>query len=121
MTMKRDYKKFPKDDNGEVLWKFRCEGDTLEEPREIDFSVIFPSEATALEFAVTCLRSAFKVEFDEAEEKHEDGLNWEVTVYTHAIPTHPDITALEEGFGRQAAPLGGRSSGWSAIFVSPAS
>lgn len=36
--MKRDYKEFPKDDNGEVLWQLRTSGDALREPREIDFS-----------------------------------------------------------------------------------
>ena len=115
--MKRDYKEFPDDDNGNVLWHFRSKGDALTEPREIDFSVIFPSEEAALEFAVTCLRSEFKVEYHETEEKHEDGLNWEIVVYTHAVPTHSDITMLEDALGKQAAPLGGRTSGWSAVFV----
>lgn len=118
-TMKRDHKKFPDDDNGNVLWQFRTEGDALTEPREIDFTVIFPSEEAALEFSVICLRSGFKVEMEESpeEERQEDGLNWSVTVYTHAVPTHPDITALEQSLGEHAAPLGGRTSGWSAIFV----
>jgi len=115
--MKRDYTLFPKDDNGDVLWEFRTQGDALTEPREIDMSIIFPSEEAALEFAVLCLRSEFKVELQEVEEEQEDGLNWEVIVYTHAVPTHADVTVLEEELGKQAATLGGRTSGWSAVFV----
>jgi hypothetical protein len=67
--MKRDYTQFPKDDNGEVLWQLRCEGDALTEPRELDFTVILPSEEAATEFAVICLRSGFKVEMEESEER----------------------------------------------------
>jgi hypothetical protein len=115
--MKRDYSQFPEDDNGEVLWQLRCEGDALTEPRELDFTVILPSEEAATEFAALCLRSGFKVEMEESEEHHEDGLDWNVTVYTCAVPTHADITALEQSLGEHAAPLGGRTSGWSSIFV----
>jgi hypothetical protein len=116
-TMKRDYNQFPEDDNGEVLWRFRTQGDALTEPREIDFTVILPSEEAAIEFAVACLRSEFKVEMYETDEKQDDGLDWEVIVYTTAVPTHADITMLEEALGKQAAPLGGRASGWSAVFI----
>jgi hypothetical protein len=115
--MKRDYTLFPNDDNGDVLWHLRSKGDTLTAARELDFTVILPSEDAAIEFAVTCLRSGFKVELQESEEHHEDGLNWNVIVYTHAVPTHSDITALEQALGRRAAALGGRTSGWSSIFV----
>lgn len=116
-TMIRDHEQFPADDNGDVLWHLRTKGDSLTKPRELDFTVIFPSEEAAIEFAVTCLRSEFKVEFREAEEKQDDGLNWEVIAYTYAVPTHSDITMLEDALGKQAAPLGGRTSGWSAVFV----
>ena len=115
--MKRNYTRFPKDDNGEVLWQLRLEGDALKEPRELDFTVILPSEKAAIEFAVECLRSGFKVEVEESEEHHEDGLNWNVVVYTHAVPRHADITALEKALGRRAARFKGRASGWSSVFV----
>ena len=116
-SLPRNYEQFPEDDNGEVLWSFVCQGDNLTVPREIDFSVIFPSEEAAIEFAVTCLRSDFKVELGEQEEPSDDGLNWEVTVYTHAIPAHADISRLEAALGEEAAKSGGRNSGWSAVFV----
>jgi hypothetical protein len=117
--MERDYGQFPDDENGEVLWKLHSDGDALTEPREIDFSAIFPSEDAAINFAVACLRSGFKVEMAQAEEDHEDGLNWEVVVYTFAVPTYEDITAIENALDKEAAELGGALSGWSSVFLSP--
>jgi len=117
LTMDRDLEQFPADENGDVLWHLRTKGDSLSKPRELDFTVIFASEESAIEFAVTCLRSEFKVEFHQTEEKHDDGFDWEVIVYTYAVPTHSDITALEDALGKLATPLGGRTSGWSSVFV----
>jgi hypothetical protein len=115
--VERDYEQFPDDDNGEVLWRFRSQGDTLTVPREIDFTVILPSEEAALQFAATYLRGGFKVELTQADEPQEDGLDWEITIYTTAVPTHSAITTLEAELGKRAASLGGRASGWSAVFV----
>ena len=114
--MERDYNQFPKDDNGDVLWQLRCEGDALTEPREIDFTLLFPSKKAAHDFAAT-LREKFRVELQEAEEQQDDGLNWEVIVFVDAVPSYPYITALEEELGNQAAGLNGRASGWSSVFV----
>jgi hypothetical protein len=114
--MERDYTHFPDDDNGEVLWELRCAGDALVEPREIDFSAIFPSQKAARKFAAA-FSNQHRVEVERAEEHQEDGLDWEVLVYINEIPTHARITEFEAALERQAAALGGRTSGWSAIFV----
>jgi hypothetical protein len=47
-TMQRDYGRFPNDENGDVPWRMLEGGDNLSKPREIDFSVIFPTEGAAL-------------------------------------------------------------------------
>jgi hypothetical protein len=114
--MKRDQEKFPNDDNGDVLWQLRCQGDALTDPREIDFTVTFPSKKAASEFAAF-FRKEFKVELKETEDPQENGYNWEVIVYSHAVPTHSGITSLEAQLENQAASLNGRTSGWSAVFV----
>jgi len=115
--MKRDYSLFPNDDNGDVLWHMRSKGDELTQPRELDFTVILPSEEAAINFALGCLRSGFKVEMEQSDEHNGDGLDWTVTVYTCAVPSHSDISTLEQSLGEFAAPLGGRTSGWSSVFV----
>src|SRR6185436_12315138 len=115
--MKRDYKKFPKDDNGEVLWHLRCDGDALQDPREIDFSAIFPSKKTASQFAAA-LGKKYRVELHRLEKQCQtDGLAWHVLVYLHEVPKHARITAFETSLERQAAALGGRTWGWSASYI----
>lgn len=71
--MKRDYKQFPKDDNGEVLWQLRTSGDALTEPREIDFSVIFPSKEAAGAFA-DALGTKHRVELERLDKKNQPEL-----------------------------------------------
>lgn len=113
----RDYKLFPNDANGDVLWHMRSKGDTLTRPRELDFTVILPSEEAALKCAIICLQSGFKVEVEKSEEHHKDNLDWNVLVYTTAVPTHADVTMLEQLLGKHAASLGGQTDGWSSVFV----
>lgn len=114
--MERDYTQFPDDDNGDVLWELRCSGDALVDPREIDFSAIFPSKKVANEFAAVFGKD-YRVEVERLEEQQEDGLDWHVLVYLDEVPTHGRITEFEALLERQAAALGGRTSGWSATFV----
>lgn len=58
--MARDYSRSPDDDNGDVLWNMAQDGDSLIKRREINFSIIYPSEDAALEFAVHLLRNGQK-------------------------------------------------------------
>jgi hypothetical protein len=113
----RDLVLFPADENGDVLWHMRSKGDALSQPREIDFSAVFPSEDAALDYAMGCLRSSFKVEMQHDEEAMPDGLVWRVIVYTHMVPTHFDICSLEEALRKHAARHQGRVDGWSATFL----
>jgi hypothetical protein len=45
--MERDFDKFPDDENGDILWDIHSRGNDLTERREVDFSVIFPTEEAA--------------------------------------------------------------------------
>lgn len=49
--MARDDSRFPPDDNGDALWNMAEAGDDLGKRREVDFSVIFPTEAAALQIS----------------------------------------------------------------------
>jgi hypothetical protein len=42
---------YPDDDNGDVLRRLEKQGDDLTRPRNIDFSVVFPVESAAKQFA----------------------------------------------------------------------
>jgi len=111
--MKRDYTKFPNDENGNVLWRMLEDGDNLSKPREIDFSVIFSTEEAALQFAVHLLHSDQKVSFSEYAE--HDELPWQVQVHPVREPTYENITGFENQLGADAAEFGGRNDGWGSM------
>jgi hypothetical protein len=49
--MNRQAMEFPDDENGDVLRRMAANGDDLSLPRNIDFTVVFPIESTAQQFA----------------------------------------------------------------------
>ena len=51
--MARDSDDSRDDENGDILCRVRKDGDDFARPRDIDFSVVFPSEGAAEEFAIT--------------------------------------------------------------------
>ena len=108
--MSRDYAKFADDENGDVLLRMSQSGDDLNKPREVDFSVIFPSEEAALQFAVHLLRSDQKVSFAPYPEHPERP--WQVQAHPVLVPSHENITGYEDQLARDAEPLGGRNDGW---------
>ena len=61
---------FSSDENADVLRQMAEQGDDLSIPREIDFSVIFPTEEAALQFAVLLLRNGQKVSFSQIGRAH---------------------------------------------------
>ncbi|WP_430392179.1 ribonuclease E inhibitor RraB [Dyella sp. 20L07] len=101
---------FPDDENGQVLRQMAAQGDDLSVPREIDFSVIFPSEDAALKFAVVLLQNGQKVSFSEYEE--HDELPWQVEAHPFMVPTHENISGYEGVLASEAAPFGGQNDGW---------
>jgi Regulator of ribonuclease activity B len=104
---------FPDDENGDVLRRMQGGGDDFTKPRDIDFSVVFPSEIAAGEFASHFRGSGFKVTIQEWDGQQE--LSWDVTVTRYMLPTHTGITEVEETLEEVAAPLGGRNDGWGCI------
>ncbi|PCH97944.1 MAG: hypothetical protein COB83_00560 [Gammaproteobacteria bacterium] len=46
--MNRNLVLFPNDKTGDVLWEMQQTGDDLEQPREVEFSVLFPTQALAI-------------------------------------------------------------------------
>lgn len=115
--MKRDYEVYPDDENGDVLWRMREGGDFLSAKREIDFSVIFPTEESALKFAVHLLQSDQKVSFS-AYEGHEE-MPWQVHAHPILAPTHANISGYENQLGEDAAQFGGRNDGWGCFQENP--
>ena len=108
--MTRNLIDFPNDANGGVLWDMSQDGDNLEKPREIDFSVIFPTEDAALKFAIQLLKNDQKVSFS-AYEEHEE-LPWQVQAHPFMIPSHENISGYEYLLESESQSFGGRNDGW---------
>lgn len=100
--MARDYEQFPDDENGDVLFRMMEHGDNLSKRREINFSVVFPTDDAALEFAVHLLKNGQKVSLSPNE----------VTAHPNMIPSHDNITGYENLLAKDAAKWDGRNDGW---------
>jgi hypothetical protein len=111
--MTRDYARFPADENGDALCHMAEAGDDLGKPREVDFAVIFPTEAAARQFAVHLLRDGQKVSFGPYD--GDPDRPWQVHAHRVLLPTHAAITAVETDLAHDAAPLGGRNDGWGCL------
>jgi hypothetical protein len=108
--MTRDFTTFPDDENGDVLWRMKGKGDDLSKRRQIDLSVVFPTEDAAMAFAVRLLRDGQTVSFGPYEGNND--LPWEVTAHPVILPTHANISDYESKLASSAEELGGRNDGW---------
>jgi hypothetical protein len=92
--MERDLTLFPNDKNGDVLWQMQQAGEALEDIREIEFSVLFPSQALALQFGQLLLENNQKLSCTPFQDN--ETLPWEVTAYPEMALNHENISAYQE-------------------------
>ena len=93
-----------------MLRRLQRGGDDLSLARDIDFSVVFPTEQSAITFAKLFDSVDTRVEARRSDVVPE--LPWDVTVTRHMVPCHDAIGDFEDALGQRAAPLGGRNDGW---------
>jgi hypothetical protein len=101
---------YPDDDNGDVLRRLEEQGDDLTKARNIDFSVVFPLESAAQDFARDLRELGFEASVYFAEEMKE--FPWNVNVVRHMMPSHQEIGDFEDLLQGVAEPLGGHNDGW---------
>lgn len=101
---------FPNDENGDVLRRMYESGDDLSRPRDMDFTVILPDEASAKAFAKGFEQQGFELYFGHSETVPD--LPWDVVVIFNLVPTHASITEIEDQLAKAAGPFGGRNDGW---------
>lgn len=109
VTMTRDITVFPEDEIGNILWQMQQNGDDLLNEREIEFSVLFPSQELALKFGQLLLENNQKLSFTPYE-ANED-LPWEITAYPHMPVTYDNVTSYQALLASSAAPLEGQCDG----------
>lgn len=106
---------FPADENGEILQRMQAAGDDLSQPRDIDFSLLFPNEDTAETFAAMMDAEGYDVELGPWEAQGENDPNagkWDVVVTREMVPDHAAITQFEKELSGIAMPFGGQKDGW---------
>lgn len=108
--MTRDFKQFPDDDNGNVLWQMQQDGDDLSVPHEIEYSIAFSNEAQAEQCALYLLKEEQKISLFQDEES--DRVEWIITVYVYMEPDYEDIVDLEQWFIKIAEQYSGEYDGW---------
>jgi len=111
--MSRDLMEFPEDNIGDALWKMQQAGDDLSIARELEFSVLFPTESLALKFGQLLLENNQKLSFCPFQ--NNDELPWEITAYPEIIPSHENIVAYQNLLETSAEPLKGQFDGWYCI------
>jgi hypothetical protein len=104
---------FPNDENGDVLRRMQQDGDDLTKPRNIDFTVVFPSQRTAEEFANHFRGLGHNVSIEETKCVPE--LPWDVIVVKYMLPSHHEISQFEGTLDMLASALGGRNDGWGCV------
>lgn len=107
---------FPDDENGDVLRRMATGGDDLTQPRDLDFSVVFPREDLARAFARSFVAGNRRLKVTLISEPDEPEI-WDVTVSQPMLPTHAGITGFEALIEEAAAPFGGTNDGWGCFSI----
>lgn len=109
--MERDFQQYPDNDNGNVLWALRCDGDKHEVARDIDFCLDFDSEEAALDCGAYLFKNLYRIELEEPLEDDPDS-SWTVLAIPHMPANYEDICGVEAHLSAVAAQFGGKLSGW---------
>ncbi|SEM22329.1 Regulator of ribonuclease activity B [Pseudoxanthomonas sp. GM95] len=109
--MQRNPTLFPDDDNGDVLWRLASAGDDLSIPREIDFTLDFDTEQSALDCGMFLFRNELKVQLEAPDDEDEDAA-WTVLVVANMLPRHAEITHFEQYLQDVAEHYAGHCTGW---------
>ena len=102
--------KHPNDDNGDALRRLEADGDDLSLARDIDFTVVFPDQFRAEEFAAHFRSAGYKSTVRNAQVKETHP--WDVLVVKRMVPSHSGISEFEAELQEVADTLGGHNDGW---------
>ena len=105
--------KYPADATGDALQRMEAAGDDLTCPRGVEFTVVFPNENAAKQFAdhVSALGHTASAELTGTVEDFP----WDVIVVKHMVPSHEEIGAVEDSLQQAADIFGGRNDGWGCL------
>jgi regulator of RNase E activity RraB len=105
----------PDDATGDVLRGMLAGGDPLTSPRDINFSVVFPTERAAIAFCERVALEGFVLRYEKSDA--DELLPWDVTATNHMVPRYRDIVAVEDQLLSLAQLLGGDIDGWGCFSI----
>lgn len=105
------------DVNRDVILRLINSGDDLSKSRDIDFTVVFPDETSAHEFASKIREHGYAPSVERTD--GADALPWDVTLVKHMLPVCESITEIQQFLAAMASPLGGRFDGWGCFAQTP--
>lgn len=108
--MDRDLDIFPKDSIGDSLWQINETGEDLNIIREVEFSVLFPSQTLALQFGQILLENSQKLSCTPFQEN--EALPWEITAYPEMQLSYENIMAYKELLETNSSSLQGVFDGF---------
>ena len=101
---------YPDDANGDALRRMEGHGDDLTKPRNIDFTVVFPDQSSAEQFAEHFRGLGLKVSVRLSRVNQD--LPWDALVVKHMAPSYEEIVDFEDLLQSVAELWGGRNDGW---------
>ncbi|MGB1197670.1 MAG: ribonuclease E inhibitor RraB [Thalassotalea sp.] len=116
VKMERNLALFPEDENGNTLWQMLLEGDDLSDVREVEFSVLFPSQELALQFGHLLLENNQKLSF--CSFPGDTDYPWEITAYPEMEASYENVVAYQHLLESSSAPLKGKFDGWYCVTAS---
>lgn len=104
----RDYREYPPDNNGDLLWRLHRNTNDVSKRLKMDFFFVFRDEGNARHFASVAVQNSFDVAVAYYDEKE----GWQVTCSITMVPTQANVSATQEVLMQLAAQLGGAADGW---------
>lgn len=105
---RRDWQRFPQDPNGDVLFRIWQQGDDLEQPRVVDFSIVFQTREDADACARRLVQARGEVEVSYFEQRSL----WDLCFSVRLVPSWWNITEQERELEGVSAAFNGRNDGW---------
>lgn len=101
-------KKFPKDEDGQVLKMLYKDGVDFEQPQNVDFIVVVPNKQSGEAVLKAFRDDGLNCELELDEETEE----WTCYCYLKMLLIHQDIVDIQKRLDELSKPYGGYSEGW---------